>query len=320
MVSLITGEVLHWYMVLIDTLLFVFPLVGLYSYIFRKNLFSKRFWHILLILSLVYSLLGLAYNLTHDTEVGKYLSYLSSVKQENYPLGLWIFSLSLVIPLYYAIYQLSRGKFLDKEKKKATRVKKATAEGRIVKWVMIGVMGLVIGGLSLLAITPKEEESVPTMSVGSFSNTELFSAINKEREGNKVNKLVNEESSCAIAKARVHEINEKGIGIFGQAASFQRTIDKVFKEDSSLIADSPNWYVELVTYQETVTDAIDTWSQGEAKALFTDSRYKVGCVAEENGFAIVILGSNEQTAPHHTQENSDESLPDLLKGTEFNSI
>lgn len=156
----------------------------------------------------------------------------------------------------------------------------------------MGIMGLVI--------TSPSQVQDPNVNVtkSELSEKELFESINTKRKQNGVKPLGYDKSTCALAKARVEEVNEKGIDIFGNSPSFQRTIDKIFQEDNSVNPDmSPDFYQEFLTYQETAEDAVDEWSQYETNVLFIDNEYQVGCIAEKDGFAVVVVGSFKDGNP-----------------------
>lgn len=163
----------------------------------------------------------------------------------------------------------------------------------------------------LVLSVPEENNSVQNEGITLLSKKELFDAINAKRKENGVGELGYDESTCALAIRRVNDINEKGIAMYGNPASFQRAIDSVFEENPTINwEESPDSYQEFLTYQETVQDAIEEWEEYDARILLSADNYKFGCVAEKNGYGVVIVGimSNEKT-DDQTESYPENPLP-----------
>ena len=112
--------------------------------------------------------------------------------------------------------------------------------------------------------------------------------------------------------------SDKGINIFGQSASFQRTTDRVLKENSSLVPNSPDWYQEYLTYEETTEEALMKWESEESE-LLTSTKSEVGCVAEFEGFAVVVTGYwNEKSDDKDTSEPA--TYPQGMENAESGSL
>lgn len=169
---------------------------------------------------------------------------------------------------------------------------------------LTGTVVLLIGVFVGFGLLPEEQSQQQTVTTThtKLTSENLLKAINNKRKENNFKPLAYDPSTCSLAKSRVNEIVEKGVGLYGNSASFQRAIDRMFREDTSIDAQkSPDWYNEYLTYEETVEDSIRIWESGDAKLLFNDKQYQYGCVAVKDGFAIIIVSfyysSELQTKP-----------------------
>jgi hypothetical protein len=183
---------------------------------------------------------------------------------------------------------------------------------------LILLLLLITSGYGLLLFAPggtlsKEEIAgefaTPTPAVR-LSEKALFDAINDQRKAYGFFLLKHEESTCAIAKARVSEVYEQGVAIFNNSASFQRTIDKVIREDDSIDLNTlPDSYREYITYAASVEDAMQEWITGD-QSLFLNAEYKYGCVAEKDGYAVIMVGYDEYR--HEQDEPDTETETDAI--------
>lgn len=137
------------------------------------------------------------------------------------------------------------------------------------------------------------QANIDTNVMTKITSKELMSAINKERSKNNVNQIVYDDSVCAIAKVRIDDVLEKGTAVISDKASFQRALDKARMEFKSANWDqAPDWLVEYVSYQENTQDAIKKWHEEENTSIFTEDKYKSGCITVKEGFSLLIVGYN----------------------------
>ncbi len=92
---------------------YIVAFIALYSYVFNKKIFTIRTLKILFWVNLVWDILYLLYGLAPNDIILKNLSFFYGPTNLS---TFWVIVLSLIdIPWIYAIYRLSKGKYLEKK-------------------------------------------------------------------------------------------------------------------------------------------------------------------------------------------------------------
>jgi hypothetical protein len=128
--GLFTAPGIHIFTQIVVILLFLVAVVGLYGYIYRKKIFSHIFWQYFLGIYLLIDIVYLIYSAIPNAPVISFLSFLTIYKPDNYSFIEAIFGVAIDIPLLYALYQLTKEKVYDPQKKKIQK-------GQNYKWGML---------------------------------------------------------------------------------------------------------------------------------------------------------------------------------------
>lgn len=120
-IGLLSGPIKHVYMAVIDAATFVFLMIGLYAYVFKKVIFSPILWKCVFWIALITAFLSEYHSSFPNSQFAPYLSYLTSVEPE--PMNslerniTYAITIPLIYPLFYAIFQISKDTWSKKAKK-----------------------------------------------------------------------------------------------------------------------------------------------------------------------------------------------------------
>lgn len=118
--------VLYQDLLLIDIgyfILLAVSLIGLYCFVYKKQLLSKQFWMAIFWISLIVSILYTLYALAPKDNFVRYLYWINgSFGTSSKPLA--IISVLLDVPLFYALYKLGYSKNTLKVKAPAKKRKR----------------------------------------------------------------------------------------------------------------------------------------------------------------------------------------------------
>lgn len=109
--DIFTNKNIIWPIYLVYIIVFFVGIIGQYSYIFRKRLFSLKFWIIFLYFALILDILYVLASLFPNIPLLSYLLY----SKEVVPLEATIFGIVFNLPYYFMLYQLNKGKLLEKK-------------------------------------------------------------------------------------------------------------------------------------------------------------------------------------------------------------
>lgn len=112
-VPLVYGNLSPWtFADFLEVILSVFFLVGLYSYIFQKPMFTKDIWRIIFWISAMVSIvLEVLYKFTTFDFLSSMLESRTITSGQDLLIGIII-----TLPVYYVLYQLGYGKTTSKKK------------------------------------------------------------------------------------------------------------------------------------------------------------------------------------------------------------
>lgn len=99
-----------------DVIIYSLALIGVYAFVFKKPIFTTEFWKYLFWFNVVYSVAFLLYAIDPNAPIINYVSNLSYGDEENLLLTT-VIGILLSIPYMYAMYQLSKGYFLEPKAK-----------------------------------------------------------------------------------------------------------------------------------------------------------------------------------------------------------
>ncbi len=106
-IELIKINVFHWSLFISEIL----SIIGLYSFAFKKKIFSSKFWLFLFWYILITWNLTYIYQFLPDTQIFNYLKLLITLPMltdQNYSLMILLTCFLISSPTYYAIYKLSQ--------------------------------------------------------------------------------------------------------------------------------------------------------------------------------------------------------------------
>ncbi len=106
------------------SLIFIIAAVGLYGYIFQKNILSQVFWQYFLGIYILIDILYLIYTAAPSTPFISGLSFMEVYKSDNFSLINAAIGTIIDIPLLYALYRMTKGElYQPKQKKKENTIK-----------------------------------------------------------------------------------------------------------------------------------------------------------------------------------------------------
>ncbi len=163
---------------LTDIVVYAVGLTGVYSYIFRKQIFETNFWRYFFWFNIAYSALFLLYAAAPEHPVIGYLSFLAySADTENLLLNTMV-GLLLSLPYMFAMYQLAANRYLSIP----TRAKEILEKNK--KWGMIqmafwGYSLIFICVLLVLSLLPTTsiESATTASSSDTYSGMIIFAPI-----------------------------------------------------------------------------------------------------------------------------------------------
>jgi hypothetical protein len=160
--DMFSHPIMHLYMVPVDIGIIALLFLGLISYVFNIYLLTSKFWRFFFRLFIVYIILEVIYLSFPHQPIIQQLSILVSV--ENKPtdsLKSVFLSWILFLPLFYALFQLSSGRF-----RKATKPRDIISLGMLIKNIIITklVKKFTIGGLVRKLVIPAFVRKIAQLS------------------------------------------------------------------------------------------------------------------------------------------------------------
>jgi hypothetical protein len=141
----------HVSMVIIGVGLTSLFLIGLFSFVYNKKILPQKFWTYFFWLNLVYFLLAVIYELSPTQPYTKYLSFLLDFKTQQSNITENTLFNVLFIPFFYAVFQLSKGKFRQPTKPREVRVAGTIAK-KFEKLSRLKKIGIALGVLILIGV------------------------------------------------------------------------------------------------------------------------------------------------------------------------
>lgn len=159
-----------------DMVIYTVAMLGVFSYFSRKPIFKTRFWKYFFWFNIVYSGLYLLYTIAPNAPYINLLAFLNYGSEDNLLLYAVVGTL-LGIPYMYAIYQLSKDKYLELKTKE-----QELKDAEHFKWGMIqtalwGYSLVFLSVLLLLSIVPAEAPTGKASENDILYSVVIFSPI-----------------------------------------------------------------------------------------------------------------------------------------------
>jgi hypothetical protein len=159
-----------------DVMIYSLALIGVYAFISKKPIFTTEFWKYLFWFNVVYSIAFLLYAINPEAPIISYVSNLS-YGDEEYLFLTTVIGILLSIPYMYAIYQLSKGYFLEPKTKGKEESDSDTSRWGMVQTALWGYSIVFLSILILLSFVPSAASSGESGEFDFIYTTMIFSPI-----------------------------------------------------------------------------------------------------------------------------------------------
>lgn len=195
------------------------------------------------------------------------------------------------------------------EKKYPDRIVRSKFGAGNIAWTIFGIIATTVGVLVMLYTNYgidkngkdkffttfiSKDKTTSSITQEELTGDKLLKAVNVRRKENNLSELRPNIWVCEVAKIRLDDIHNQGVGTFTNTAALQRAMDKVTKklESNQLLQKDiePEFFIEVYTYQATVKDAIETWASYPENDFLTSKKHEYGCAAVGSGYGVLITG------------------------------
>lgn len=152
-----------------DVVIYSVALLGVFSYFSKKHIFEPRFWKYFFWFNVIYTGLYVLYAIAPDAPYINSLAFLNYGSEEDLLLYAFVGTL-LGIPYLYAMYQLSKGKYLELKTKEQELKEAAHFKWGMLQTALWGYAIVFLSLLLLLTFIP----SAPTTSASPTSDSDLL--------------------------------------------------------------------------------------------------------------------------------------------------
>ena len=162
--SFFVSPQLHIFTNIVLSLLFIVAVIGLYGYIFRKDILSQVFWQYFLGIYILIDLLYFIYTAAPHAPLISSLSFIAVSKIDNLSIISAFIGVAIDIPLLYSLYRLTKGELYEPKPKK---------KEKLFRWGMIqtalwGYASIITLFLFILAFFQGSESGKTTDPTDSF--------------------------------------------------------------------------------------------------------------------------------------------------------
>lgn len=165
-------------MFIADIVIYTIALLGVFSYFTRKHIFETQFWKYFFWFNVVYTVLYFLYALAPDAPLISYLSFLH-YGEESDALIYAVVGTLIGIPYLYAMYQLSKGKYIETKTKEQELTDVSKFRWGMFQTALWGYSIVLLALLLLLTLIPSEGQSSTAAASGNevLFSVALFSPI-----------------------------------------------------------------------------------------------------------------------------------------------
>ncbi len=159
-----------------DLVIYGVGLAGVYSYIFRKEIFEAKFWKYFFWFNILYSSLFLLYAAAPNHPIISYLSFLSYSEDTENLLVSTVIGLLLSLPYMFAMYQLAHNRFLMLSSESDKKLPKNKKWG-MFQTALWGYSIIFIAVMLILSLIPNGQVSSSSKDSDLYSGMIIFAPI-----------------------------------------------------------------------------------------------------------------------------------------------